>query len=124
MKNKIVIGSLFAVLLLVSLSNVSAINDIYSADSFESKIFKNTDNILEKNKVDNSIWELFDIYIELMYHLRLARVQIWLLIANLAGMTGTILSLINLRAYLLETRATVSREVLGEILDVVQDIMP
>ena len=124
MKNKIIITSLFAVLLLVSLPTVSAINDMYSADSFKSEKIENTVNIDENNKLNNSIWELLDIYIEMIYHLRLARVEMWHLLASLLSLTGTLSTLIDFRAFLLETRAKVSRDVLGEILDVLQIILP
>ncbi len=124
MKNKIIITSLFAVLLLVSLPTISAINDIYRADSFESDNIKNTVNIDENNKINNSIWELLDIYIEMMYHLRLARVEMWHLLASILGVTGALTTLIDFRAFLLETRAKVSRDVFSEILDVLQVILP
>ncbi len=124
MKNKIIITSLFAVLLLVSLPTVSAINDIYSSDSFKSEKIENTVNIDENNKLNNSIWELLDIYIEMMYHLRLARVEMWHLLASILSLTGTLSTLIDFRAFLLETRAKVSRDVISEILDVLQIILP
>lgn len=120
MRNKVIIGSLFAVLLLISLPSISALND---STNVESKNHKQL-NIPDQISSDSSIWTLIGIYIDMMYHLRLFRVEVWNLIANLPGMTGTILSLINLRTYLLSTRATVSRDVLNNVIDVLKDIIP
>jgi hypothetical protein len=121
MRNKILIGSLFAVILLVCLPSISALNDSVVAESNNITKLNITD---KKNSRDSSIWTLIDIYIDMMYHLRLFRVEVWNLIANLPGVGGTILSLINLRAYLLSTRATVSRDVLNNIINVLKDIIP
>lgn len=124
MKNKIIIGNLFAVLLLVTLPAVSAVNDMYNADYIKSTDLENSQVSDEVNFLNDSIWELIDIYIEMMYHLRLTRVQMWYLIANIFGLTGTFSALIYFRAFLLETRAKVSRDVFGEVIDLLQIILP
>jgi len=40
------------------------------------------------------------------------------------GIGGTILTLINFRAFLLQTRAEVSKDLLAEIIQVLQELMP
>ena len=54
----------------------------------------------------------------------MARADFWDLLGAIPGIPGTLLPLIELRAYLLLTRATVSRDVLTAILDALQYIIP
>jgi len=124
MKKKIVIGCLFAVLLLVMMPNISAINVNLGAKSLKSEPLEQIDNYEQKRLLDNPIWGILSIYIHMMYHLRMARADFWDLLGAIPGIPGTLLPLIELRAYLLLTRATVSRDVLTAILDALQDIIP
>jgi hypothetical protein len=124
MRKKIVIGCLFAVSLLVVMPNISAVNDNLCAESFKSENLEKIDNAEEKHLLDTSIWDLLRIYIQMMYHFRMTRVNLWYLFATLPGLTGTLLDLVELRAYLLSTRANVSRDVLIAILDVLEDLIP
>jgi len=124
MKKKIVIGCLFAVLLLVMMPNISAINVNLGAKSLKSEPLEQIDNYEQKRLLDNPIWGILSIYIQMMYHLRMARADFWDLLGAIPGIPGTLLPLIELRAYLLLTRATVSRDVLTAILDALQDIIP
>ena len=118
MKKKIIIGSILAVFILVLLPSISAVSD--NADS---------DNIMPKNaeqndKMVSSIWDIFDIYIQMMYHQRLARVNMWELFVELTEMTGTISSLIQFRVFLLATRTDVSKKVFSEVLNLLQELFP
>ena len=118
MKKKIIIGSILAVFILVSLPSISAISDDANSDNI---IPKNTE---QNDKMVSSIWDIFDIYIQMMYHQRLARVSMWELLVELTGMTGTISSLIQFRLFLLATRTEVSKEVFSEVLKLLQDLFP
>jgi len=118
MKKKIVIVSILAVLMLALLPNISAVSNNLDSDN----IFSN--NVEQKEVMNGSIWDIFDIYIQLMYHQRLARVSLWELIAELTGMAGTISSLVQFRIFLLLTRTEVSKEVLTEVLKLLQDLFP
>lgn len=124
MRKRILIGCLFAVSLLVVMPNISAVNDNLCAESFKSENLEQINNAEQKHLLDASIWGLLGIYIQMMYHFRMTRVNLWYLIAQIPGLTGTLLDLVELRAYLLSTRATVSRDVLIAILDVLEDLIP
>ena len=124
MRKKIAIGCLFAVSLLVMMPNISAVNDNLCDKSLKSENLEQINACEQERLLDNPIWKLLDIYIQMMYHLRMSRVNFWYLIAEMPGMTGTLLSLVELRTYLLSTRATVSRDVLLAILNVLEDIIP
>jgi len=124
MKKIIVIGCLIAVSLLVMMPNISAINVNLGAKSPKSENLEQIDNYEQKRLLDNPIWGILSTYIQMMYHLRMARADFWDLLGAIPGVPGTLLPLIELRAYLLSTRATVSRDVLTAILDALQDIIP
>ncbi len=117
MKKKIIIYSIFAVLLMVLVPNTSAIND-----GLISKSLNESEEQIET--LDGSIFDILEIYIEMMFNFRMARVNLWQIFAEIPGMGGTILTLINFRAFLLIKRAEVSRDVLAKILEVIQQIMP
>lgn len=118
MKKKIIIGSILAVFILVSLPSISALSDTANSDNI---VYDTTE---QKEKMVSSIWDVFDIYIQMMYHQRLARVSMWELLVELTGMTGTISSLILFRVFLLATRTEVSKEVFSEVLNLLQDLFP
>lgn len=118
------IGCLIAVLLLVMMPNISAINVKSYAKSPKSENLEHIENFKQKHILESPIWGIISIYIQMMYHLRMSRSEFWELIGAIPGLPGTLLPLIELRACLLSTRATVSRDVFTAILEVLQDIIP
>ena len=117
MKKKIIIYCVFAVILIISIPNISAVNDRYSTENLPEDIEQN-------DPQSASIWDILGIYIDMMYHIRIARVDLWKIISEFPGIGGTILTLINFRAFLLQTRAEVSKDLLAEIIQVLQELMP